>query len=143
MEAIVQQAIQDQVIAAAQQVEDQLDSQLHALDNMDEDNLETLRKRRVDQMKQQARKKQEWLKRGHGEYREIDGEKTFFSEMKGEARMVCHFYRNNWPCKVHRLVSLSGRSKRASLASPDWSAMRRYPSLQLNLADENRCHYAP
>lgn len=27
-------------------------------------------------------------------------EKEFFSEMKGEARMICHFYRENWPCKV-------------------------------------------
>ena len=100
MESIVQQAIQDQLLSAARHVEDQLDSQLHAMDNMGEEDLETLRRRRVDQMKQQARKKQEWLSRGHGEYREIDGEKSFFSEMKGEARMVCHFYRNNWPCKV-------------------------------------------
>ena len=43
---------------------------------------------------------QEWLKRGHGSYREIFGEKEFFAEMKGEERMVCHFFRNNWPCKV-------------------------------------------
>lgn len=100
MEAIVQQAIEDQVLAAAKGVEDQLDSRLHALDNLDEDDLENLRRRRVEQMKQHARKKQEWLSRGHGEYREIDGEKTFFAEMKGEARMVCHFYRNNWPCKA-------------------------------------------
>ncbi len=42
---------------------------------------------------------QEWIRRGHGEYREVD-EKDFFKEMKGEERMVCHFFRNNWPCKV-------------------------------------------
>ena len=45
---------------------------------------------------------QEWVRRGHGEYREIQGEKEFFAEMKGEERMVCHFYRENWPCKVGR-----------------------------------------
>ncbi len=27
-------------------------------------------------------------------------EKEFFAEMKGEERMVCHFYRDSWPCKV-------------------------------------------
>ena len=27
-------------------------------------------------------------------------EKEFFNEMKKEEGMVCHFYRNNWPCQV-------------------------------------------
>ena len=48
---------------------------------------------------------QEWLKRGHGSYREIFGEKDFFAEMKGEERMVCHFFRDNWPCKVSACAS--------------------------------------
>ena len=47
----------------------------------------------------QQQKRQEWLRRGHGEYRDVD-EKEFFAEMKKTERMVCHFYRNNWPCKV-------------------------------------------
>ena len=47
---------------------------------------------------------QEWLGRGHGEYREILGEKDFFAEVKGEERVVCHFFRENWPCKVGRQV---------------------------------------
>ena len=37
---------------------------------------------------------------GHGEYREILSEKDFFAEMKGTERMICHFHRENWPCKV-------------------------------------------
>lgn len=44
-------------------------------------------------------KKQEWLQRGHGEYSEI-AEPDFFKDMKGEERMVCHFYRDSMPCKV-------------------------------------------
>ena len=35
-----------------------------------------------------------------GELRDLADEKEFFSQMKGEKMMVCHFYRNNWPCKV-------------------------------------------
>ncbi len=63
--------------------------------------METLRQHRILQMKQHALKKQEWLKRGHGEYRDIQSEKEFFSECKTEERLICHFHRNNWPCKVN------------------------------------------
>lgn len=37
---------------------------------------------------------------GHGEYSEIPTEKEFFSVVKASERVVCHFYRDNWPCKV-------------------------------------------
>ena len=100
MEAVVQQAIEQNVLAAAKHVEDQLDDQLHALENLDSEDVEQLRQKRLLQLKLQARKKQAWLERGHGEYKEILGEKAFFEEMKGEERMICHFYRENWPCKV-------------------------------------------
>jgi hypothetical protein len=97
---IIQQAIQQNVIAAAQEVENQLDDQIHALEKLDSEDIEVLRQKRVLQLKLYARKKQEWLRRGHGEYTEVLSEKGFFEEMKGEERMVCHFYRENWPCKV-------------------------------------------
>ncbi|KAM5549515.1 hypothetical protein ABKV19_000770 [Rosa sericea] len=35
-----------------------------------------------------------------GEYTEIPSEKDFFSAVKASDRVVCHFYRENWPCKV-------------------------------------------
>ena len=87
---------------AVKNVEDQLDTTLQALDNLDPDDLEAMRQRRLDQMKRAAAKRQEWSRKGHGEYKEIFGEKGFFAEMKGEERMVCHFYRENWPCKVRQ-----------------------------------------
>lgn len=37
---------------------------------------------------------QEWLSKGHGEYREIANEKDFFSEVKDTPNVVCHFYKN-------------------------------------------------
>ena len=97
---IIQQAIEQSVVAAAQQVEDQLDQQIAALDKLDSDDIETLRQKRVLQLKLLAAKKQEWINKGHGEYAEVLTEKDFFKEMKGEDRMICHFYRENWPCKV-------------------------------------------
>lgn len=108
-------------------MESHLDSQLQALDNLDEDGIERMRQRRLSQLKAAASRRQasaacyvyitlsawstelvsllalvvqEWLGRGHGEYREIPGEKDFFAEVKDEERVVCHFFRENWPCKV-------------------------------------------
>ena len=46
------------------------------LESMDEDDLEALKKRRIDMMKKQQEKKQEWLAQGHGEYSEIPEEKV-------------------------------------------------------------------
>jgi len=44
-------------------------------------------------------RKQEWLAKGHGEFREIT-EREFFGEMKGEERMICLFYRESIPCQA-------------------------------------------
>lgn len=54
----------------------------------------------LQQMKKQKEKKEQWKRQGHGEYIDLQHEKEFFESMKGEESMVCHFYRNNWPCKV-------------------------------------------
>jgi hypothetical protein len=54
----------------------------------------------LQQLKKQQEKKDLWLQHGHGEYQHLTNEKEFFAAMKGEERMVCHFFRDNWPCKV-------------------------------------------
>ncbi|KAL7189304.1 hypothetical protein ACSBR1_039031 [Camellia fascicularis] len=51
-------------------------------------------------MKNMAEKRSRWIALGHGEYSEIPIEKDFFSVVKASDRVVCHFYRENWPCKV-------------------------------------------
>jgi HD superfamily phosphohydrolase len=104
MEQIVQQAMEQNLLRVAKQLEDQLDSELHKLDNLQDDDVERIRQRRIMELKQQQEKTKEWIANGHGEYKEIHEEKEFFKEMKGEERMICHFYRDNWPCKVGRVV---------------------------------------
>ena len=84
----------------AQQMEDALDDELHKMNNMTEDDLEDIRRKRLEAMKAGQTKRKEWLAKGHGELRSLADEKEFFAEMKGEDKMVVHFYRNNWPCKV-------------------------------------------
>ncbi|KAK9833826.1 hypothetical protein WJX74_007004 [Apatococcus lobatus] len=100
MDTVVQQVVENHLLNAAKDMEDQLDEEMHRLGKLDHDDMEQLRERRILQMKQQADRKREWLKRGHGEYKDVLSEKEFFAECKSEERLVCHFHRNNWPCKV-------------------------------------------
>lgn len=41
-----------------------------------QDDLEEIRRKRLEQMKRTANKRQEWLAKGHGEYKELLGEKA-------------------------------------------------------------------
>ncbi|XP_045541329.1 thioredoxin domain-containing protein 9 [Papilio machaon] len=85
----------------AQTVEKQLDSELEKLDAMDSNDLEAIRRQRIEEMKKRAKLKQEWLANGHGEYTEIDGEKEFFGVCNKSENVVCHFYRSDTPrCRI-------------------------------------------
>ncbi|KAJ3693374.1 hypothetical protein LUZ60_008854 [Juncus effusus] len=95
----VSQIIEKQVLTVVKAVEDQLDEQIAALDRLDVDDIEALRERRLQQMKKMAEKRNKWISLGHGEYTDV-AEKEFFSVVKASERVVCHFYRENWPCKV-------------------------------------------
>ncbi|KDP44454.1 hypothetical protein JCGZ_16287 [Jatropha curcas] len=96
----VQEIIEKQVLTVAKAVEDKLDEEIAALERLDVDDIEALRERRLMQMKKMAEKRSRWISLGHGEYSEIHSEKDFFSIVKASDRVVCHFYRENWPCKV-------------------------------------------
>ena len=100
----IQEVIEKQVLTVAQAVEDKLDEEIAALERLDDDDLEALRERRLQQMKKMAEKRSRWISLGHGEYTEVPVEKDFFSIVKASERVVCHFYRDNWPCKVQFLI---------------------------------------
>lgn len=103
MDSLAQQIIEHQVATLAKHLEDQVDREIHRLDNLGEEDIDAIRQKRAVELRKKQEKAKEWLARGHGEYREISTEKEFFDEMKGEERMVCHFFRENWPCKVRGL----------------------------------------
>jgi hypothetical protein len=89
------------LLQAAQVIEDQIDERLQKLDNMDDDELEKLRERRVQQLKRDQIKRQEYLAAGHGHYTEVTDQKEFFEYAKKSSRVVCHFYRpTTWRCEV-------------------------------------------
>merc|ERR1712062_399331 len=90
-----------QLIKAAQVVEEQLDAEIERMEKMDEDDLESLRQKRMAGLKKQQAKKQEWLSNGHGQYEEIPEEKEFFNVTKKSENVVCHFYKgDSFNCKV-------------------------------------------
>ncbi|KAF6717048.1 Thioredoxin domain-containing protein 9 [Oryzias melastigma] len=81
--------------------EEHVDAKLSQLSEMDEDELERLKEKRLEGLKKAQKQKQEWLSKGHGEYREIPSEKDFFSEVKESKNVVCHFYRSStFRCKI-------------------------------------------
>lgn len=94
------QIIEKQVLNVAKAVEEKLDDEIAALDRLDDDDLEAIRERRLQQMKKMAEKRSRWISLGHGDYSDVFSEKDFFTIVKASDRVVCHFYRDNWPCKV-------------------------------------------
>jgi hypothetical protein len=55
--------------------------------------LSSIRRRRIEEMKQRASKEQHWRTLGHLEYLELRDEKEWFEASRENERMVCHFYR--------------------------------------------------
>ncbi|XP_069844632.1 thioredoxin domain-containing protein 9 [Dipodomys merriami] len=102
--------LENQLLQTTKLVEDHLDSEIKKLDQMDEDELEHLKEKRLAALRKAQQQKQEWLSKGHGEYREIPSERDFFQEVKESKKVVCHFYRDStFRCKIldRHLVILS------------------------------------
>ncbi len=60
------QILAEQLVQAAKVVEEKLDAEINKLENMDEDEMEALKAKRMAALKKQQAKKQEWLAQGHG-----------------------------------------------------------------------------
>merc|ERR1719235_2706308 len=67
---------------------------------MKEDDIEEVRRKRLEQMKATHRKRQQKLADGHGSYELID-EKDFFDVAKKSEFIVVHFFRpSTWRCEI-------------------------------------------
>ena len=60
-EKVVQNIIQQQVLKAAEIIEERIDEEIRQLDELKSDDIESLRERRLLQLKLQAKRKQEYL----------------------------------------------------------------------------------
>ena len=97
MEAMIQAQMEHHMLNVAQTVEAELDAKIKQMDDMDEDDLERIRERRMMQMRKINDQKAVWRQMGHGEYTEISNEKEFFEAAKKSENLVCHFYRTATP----------------------------------------------
>jgi thiol-disulfide isomerase/thioredoxin len=89
-----------------------LESKLQGEEEDDADyELRMLRDARLKEMKKTHKEKVENIGKGHGQYREI-AQDEFLAEVTGSARVICHFYHNDFPrCKImdHHIQKLVGR----------------------------------
>jgi thioredoxin-like negative regulator of GroEL len=94
--AQVQEMLGNVVLKTLEATEEKLDAELERLDKVDEDDMDRLRRERMDTLRKGAAARSAWLAAGHGEYRDLGGDqKSFFEELKKEARAVVHFYRGS------------------------------------------------
>jgi len=98
---MLQGLLEDTVLKALEAKEEALDAEINRLDNMNEDDIEELRRKRLEQMKSASKERQSWMEIGHGTYSELFSEKEFFEAAKKSKRMVCQFYRPaTWRCQI-------------------------------------------
>jgi hypothetical protein len=89
------------VVQALEEREEQLDEEIRRLDNLKEDDLEEIRRKRLEKMKSDVVAAQKLRANGHGEYMEIADEKEFFEVAKKSKWVVCHFFRSStWRCQI-------------------------------------------
>ncbi|CAH8491608.1 unnamed protein product [Dicrocoelium dendriticum] len=101
-EAATKKILESQLLTVAQALEDTVDEQLTRLDHLSEDDLDAIRQRRLQQLKEESKQRSEWLAAGHGVYSELPNERDFFDACKRSAfGLVCHFYRDStFRCKI-------------------------------------------
>jgi hypothetical protein len=96
-----QAMMEQKIYEMARAAEDAVDDEMHRLDKMGGDDLEELRRKRLESMQTAHAARKSYLERGHGVVNDLDDERAFFDKMKGEDKMIVHFYRpSSWPCEV-------------------------------------------
>lgn len=89
------------LVMALEEKEARLDEEINRLDRLDEDDLEDIRRKRLESMKENVKRTRELQHVGHGIYSEIATEKEFFEAAKNSKHLVCHFYRpSTWRCQI-------------------------------------------
>jgi len=70
------------------------------MDLLEDEDLDELHAQRIKEMKQEAMRRQEQMRKGHGSYSEVE-EKKFLEEVTTTKHVVCHFFHEDFMrCKV-------------------------------------------
>lgn len=86
-------AAEQHVVSALEQIERAIDDEMERIDNLDDDDLAKIRNKRMKQLQEMQKRKQEWITKGHGSYQEVTEAVQFFNFAKNSERVVCHFKR--------------------------------------------------
>merc|ERR1712054_668762 len=76
-------------------VENALDAEIEKADNLDEDDLQRIKAKRIAEMKKRAEQQQDQVANGHGKLMKISDQQEFFGAAKKSNRMVVIFTRNS------------------------------------------------
>lgn len=90
-------AVENQLLQVTKAIEKQVDSVIEQIDNLDTNDLEQLRKNRIEELQKQEEQKKTWMTNDHGKYEELPEEKMFFDVIKKSDNVVIHFFRNTSP----------------------------------------------
>lgn len=83
------------ILEATKIVEDQVDAAIQKLDNLEDEDLAALQRKRAAALKKEFKQKEEWIANGHGEYSTLTSEKEFFDTTKKSKNVVLHCYRTS------------------------------------------------
>lgn len=101
MADITEAKVAQKTLEAVQEAEKRLDAELHALENLTDDDLARIRQQRLKALKELQDKEAEWRRLGHGSYHEVGDQAEWFQEVKSNERVICHFYTpTNKYCQV-------------------------------------------
>jgi hypothetical protein len=97
----VQSHVEEKLLQVALAIEDQIDLQTKKLEDLDEDDLERIREKRMAEMRKMNEQRANWRRIGHGQYQLLTNEKEFFEAAKASDHMICHFFRSSTQrCKI-------------------------------------------
>lgn len=85
-------AISSAVNKVISEEEAKLDSQMHKLSKMDDDELEELRAKRLEALRKKEVRRSKWLQNNHGRFHELTDQKEFFANVKSTKHVICLFY---------------------------------------------------
>ncbi|KAG5496360.1 hypothetical protein JKF63_02662 [Porcisia hertigi] len=89
------------LLQVAQQIERAVDDEIDRIDQMDDDEIHIIRQKRLKQLKEMQARRDEWLRKGHGQYLEVTEPKEFFDNVRKSERVVVHFMRRSTPrCEI-------------------------------------------
>ncbi|CZT98315.1 hypothetical protein PFAG_02732 [Plasmodium falciparum Santa Lucia] len=115
----VTRKIEKQILEALKDKENDIDKEIRKYEILErkvydenDEELEFIKNKRLEELKNKHKEKLTLLKKGHGTYKEVLSEKEFFEICKSSKNVCCHFYRNTtWRCQYmdKKLIDLSSK----------------------------------